>query len=199
MIQMKKAVLTAMVMACFFAAAYAQGEAVLVSPEAMVKHKVQVITTLNNKPEPAKVKVLLSGKKIAEGDAPKIFELDGGNSYKIEAFFPGLKNSGYYKIDKLSKDIKATINLEYYNVAVNSLFDGKPDQAAAADIRVYKRMDQAHPLEVKHTDGYSPAKFFLEAHKAYVFLISYDNHAAFNPNGKVIYDLGTDLNIFFDN
>ncbi|MFA4967102.1 MAG: hypothetical protein WC624_02655 [Candidatus Margulisiibacteriota bacterium] len=186
-----------------FGIAFAQNSTKIASPEAAaVKYKIEVTTTINGSREAAKVTIFQSGKKMAEADTakkqPVLFRLDGGNNYRIEALFEKVKNSGSVKIKELSKDLKIKVNLEYYNVKVQSLYGNKADRAAAAEIRVYNRKDQARRLETKHTDGYEPVTFFLEAHKAYVFLISYDNKASANPNGRVVYDLNADSNILFN-
>jgi hypothetical protein len=171
------------------------------------KFNVLVSAKLNNQPEEAKIRIYQSSAKgailAAEGDTskgqPVKFKLLENNTYRIEAFFPSVNNVASRVIKKLSKDISVDLNLEYYNVRVGSLYNNRQDQSAAANIKIYDRGDQAHSLAAKHTDGYVPATFFLQAHKSYVIAISYDDkNVSANPNGKVIYDLNKDTSVVFN-
>jgi len=177
------------------------------APAPAKKFNVLVNATLNNQPEDVKIKIYKSSPKgailAAEGDTskgqPVRFKLLEKSIYRIEAFFLKVNNTASKVIKNLSKDATVDLNLEYYNVQVSSLYKNASDRAAAANIKIYDRGDQAHSLATKYTDGYVPAAFFLQAHKSYVVAISYDNkNISANANGKVIYNLNKDTSVVFN-
>jgi hypothetical protein len=179
------------------------------SPEAPAKYNIQVTATITSRPEKARIRAYqispppdekeIQVGEVTSGDGRARFTLDAYRPYRLEAFFPRLNDTASERIDSLSEDTGITLNLDYYHITVSSTYKKAQDLKAAAKIVVYDREYQARALASARTDSYSPADFFLPAHKAYVVRIVYDNRSTANFNGKVLYDLSKDTALTFNN